>query len=50
MGTSGVTCRWAVAVEAERRGKKNLVSVVVAEGLHTEEKTHPDASMVVVDG
>lgn len=49
MGASGVTCRWAVAVEAERRGKKNLGSAAVAEGLHTE-KTHPDASMVVVDG
>jgi hypothetical protein len=40
----------AVAVEARRRGKKSLPIAVVVDDLHTEERTHPDVNMVVVDG
>lgn len=50
MGASGATGRGAVAVEARRREKESLLSAVTVEDLHTEEKTHPDVSMVVVDG
>ena len=47
MGASGAACKVAVAVEAGRRSKNGLLSAV--DDLHTE-RTHPDVSMVVVDG
>lgn len=50
MGASGATCRGAIAVEARRREKESLLSAVAVEDLQTEEKIHPDANMVVVDG
>ena len=37
-------------MEAGRRGKESLVSEVVVDDLRTEEKTHPDVNVVIVDG
>ena len=50
MGASGETRRAAVTVEAWRREKERLLSEVVADDLRTEEKTHPDVNVVIVDG
>ena len=45
MGASGATWIVAAAVEARRRGKERL-NTVVADDLHTEEKTRPEVNMV----